>query len=49
MLTRYNKKIVTVINDCGQKWNVSPAILSRVKLAKGTNTAGSDVVLLNKR
>ncbi len=49
MLTRYNKKIVTVTNDCGQKWNVSPAILSRVKLAKGTNTAGSDVVLLNKR
>ena len=49
MLTRYNKKTVTVITDTGQKWNVSPGVLSRVKLAKGTNRAGSNVVLLNKR
>ncbi|MBM6583788.1 hypothetical protein ILT44_26655 [Microvirga sp. BT689] len=49
MLTRYNQKTVTVITDTGQKWNVSPALLSRVKSAKGTNTAGSNVVLLNKR
>ena len=49
MLTRYNKKTVTVITDTGQQWNVSPAVLSRVKPAKSTNTAGSNVVLLNKR
>jgi hypothetical protein len=49
MLTRYNQKTVTVITDTGQKWNVSPAVLSRVKPAKGTNTAGSNVVPLNKR
>jgi hypothetical protein len=30
MLTRYNKKTVTVITDTGQRWNVSPAVLSRV-------------------
>ena len=49
MLTRYNKKTVTVITDTGQKWNVSPTFLSRVKSSKGTNTAGSIVVPLNKR
>jgi hypothetical protein len=49
MLTRYNKKTVTVITDTGQRWNVSPTVLSRVQPSKGTNTAGSNVVLLNKR
>ena len=49
MLTPYNKKTVTVITDTGQRWNVSPAVLSRVKPAKGTNTARSNVVPLNKR
>ena len=48
MLTRYNKKTVTVITDTGQQWNVSPSVLSRVKPDKGTNTAAPDVVLLNK-
>ena len=49
MLTRYNKKAVTVITDTGQQWNVSPAVLSKVRPARGTNTAGSNAVLLNKR
>ena len=29
MLTRYNRKSVTVITDDGQHWNVSPALLSK--------------------
>ncbi len=29
MVTRYNRKSVTVITDDGQQWNVSPALLSR--------------------
>src|SRR5215218_8372617 len=41
MLTRYNKKTVTVITDTGQRWNVSPALVSRVKPANGANTARS--------
>jgi hypothetical protein len=49
MLTRYNKKTVTVITDTGQQWNVSPAVLSKVRPAKGTNTAASNAVLLSKR
>lgn len=29
MVTRYNKKTVTVITDEGQQWNVSPQFLRR--------------------
>jgi hypothetical protein len=46
MLTRYNKKTVTVITDTGQRWNVSPAVLSRIKPAKGAITVESNVVRL---
>src|SRR4030043_1136797 len=31
MLTRYNKKTVTVITDDGQHWNVTPSLLRRVE------------------
>ena len=27
MLTRYNRRTVTVISDSGQRWNVSPTLL----------------------
>jgi hypothetical protein len=30
MLTRYNRKTVTVITDDGRQWNVSPSFLRRV-------------------
>lgn len=36
-LVKYNKKTVTVITESGQKWNVSPHLLSKVK-----NCAGKD-------
>lgn len=29
MLTRYNRKTVTVITDSGQRWNVAPTLLRR--------------------
>jgi hypothetical protein len=29
MLTRYNRKSVTVITEDGQHWNVSPALVSK--------------------
>jgi len=29
ILTRYNKKTVTVITDAGAQWNVAPALLQR--------------------
>jgi hypothetical protein len=30
LLTRYNRKSVTVITERGEQWNVAPALLSRV-------------------
>ena len=35
MLTRYNRKSVTVVTDDGHRWTVSPALLSRAA-APGT-------------
>ena len=34
-LVKYNKKTVTVISESGQKWNVSPQLLSKVKTQSG--------------
>ena len=30
ILTRYNRKSVTVITESGERWNVSPSLLRRV-------------------
>jgi hypothetical protein len=49
MLTRYNKKTVTVITDDGRQWNVSPNFLSKVVLPETEGAGGSNVVLLGKR
>jgi hypothetical protein len=49
MLTRYNKKTVTVITDDGRQWNVSPQLLSKVVSPIHAGTDGSNVVLLGKR
>ena len=49
LLTRYNKKTVTVITDDGRLWNVSPQLLSRVVSPAGAQTVGSNVVPLGKR
>jgi|ERR1700722_8996573 hypothetical protein len=48
MLTRYNRKTVTVIADDGRQWNVSPHFLSKVRSTKTAGPGGSDVVLLGK-
>lgn len=48
MLTRYNRKSVTVITDDGHRWNVSPTFLRRAEAAGGT-TPGTATVLSLKR
>ncbi len=35
MLTRYNRKTVTVITDSGQRWNVAPGLLRRADDSQG--------------
>jgi hypothetical protein len=46
MLTRYNKKTVTVITDDGRQWNISPNFLSKVVLPETEGAGGSNVILL---
>lgn len=49
VLTRYNRKTVTVITDDHGQWNVAPSLLSRAKVSPGIDTAGTNVISLGKR
>jgi hypothetical protein len=46
MLTRYNKKTVTVIADDGRQWNVSPGLLRRTTSGGAERADTSNVILL---
>ena len=48
ILTRYNKKTVTVITDSGQHWNVAPGLLRKAASADRTDTSNSKVIQLRK-
>jgi hypothetical protein len=39
IITRYNKKTVSVITEQGYRWNVSPGLLILVKNARKINSA----------
>ena len=48
MLTRYNKKTVTVITESGEHWNVVPGLLRRVNSSQRVDTS-SNVIQLHKK
>lgn len=48
MLTRYNKKTVTVITDGGQHWNVAPAFLRKAAAPDAPDTGSEKVIHLRK-
>ena len=48
IITRYNKKTVTVITDSGQHWNVAPGLLRKASSGDGTETNNAKVVQLRK-
>jgi len=48
VLTRYNKRTVTVITEQGQRWNVAPGALRKVKDVRATFD-GPNVVELRKK
>ncbi|MGH7782902.1 MAG: hypothetical protein ACREO5_03535 [Candidatus Binatia bacterium] len=48
MLTRYNRKPVTVITENGQHWNVAPGLLRKAAPANSANTSNAKVVQLRK-
>jgi len=49
MLTRYNKKTVTVVTEDGQRWNVSPGLLSKTEAPRKSCGSGGKVVPLKHR
>jgi hypothetical protein len=49
ILTRYNKKTVTVITESGGHWNVSPGLLRRVNSSKGEDKLSPNVIQLHRK
>ena len=48
MLTRYNKKTVTVITEGGEHWNVAPGLLRCVNNSQTDNPSGNVIQLHRK-
>jgi hypothetical protein len=49
MLTRYNRKTVTVITESGERWNVAPGLLRPAADLQRTEAPGPNVIQLHKR
>jgi len=48
VLVKYNIKTVTVVTDQGDRWNVSPFLLSKVKSEKGAKEKKGKLVKFEK-
>jgi hypothetical protein len=46
MITRYNKKTVTILTDEGQRWNVAPQLLERARPNSKAAEAASNLIAL---
>ena len=46
MVTRYNKKTVTIITEEGQQWNVSPQFLRKVEAGASAEPVREKVIRL---
>ena len=49
MLTRYNKKSVTVITEAGERWNVAPHFLHRIVESSASQEANPNIVPIRKK
>ena len=49
MLTRYNRKTVTVITDSGARWNVVPTLLRRTDSSHDAESDAPNVLRLHKK
>ena len=49
MLTRYNRKTVTVITDSGQRWNVTPRLLQHGHSSNAAEDLPPNVIQLRKK
>ena len=48
VLVKYNRKTVTVITEKGERWNVSPFLLSKVKSVEGTDEKKGKLIRLER-
>jgi len=48
-LVKYNRKTVTVITESGQKWNVSPLLLKKIKKIEPGKTQSGKMVKFGKK
>lgn len=48
VITKYNRKSVTVITEQGQHWTVAPSFLRKLKRAEGVQSGGAEVVPIRK-
>jgi hypothetical protein len=46
MLTRYNRRTVTVVTNDGQRWNVTPGLLQPADAGRASDGRGADVIPL---
>lgn len=49
MLTRYNKKTVTIITEDGGHWNVSPSLVQKLEPLENKDGKSSNVIQLYKK
>jgi hypothetical protein len=49
MLTRYNRKTVTIITDDGQHWNVSPSLLRKAESRGNVDSGKANVIPLKQK
>lgn len=48
MITRYNKKTVSIVTDDGHRWNVAPHFLERAAPRAVAKPGGSNVVSIQR-
>ena len=48
IITRYNRKTVTVVTDSGQHWNVAPSLLRKATSTDSAAATSAKVVQLRK-
>jgi hypothetical protein len=46
VITRYNKKTVSILTDDGQRWNVAPQLLDPVRRKADADKTASNVISL---
>jgi hypothetical protein len=48
ILTKYNRKTVTIITEAGERWNVAPVFLRKVVESSGAHEGAANVVPIRK-